>query len=97
MEVVVNIDELNSCNSSGSIQEILNKFSDVFKNELGAYKREKIKLQATDNIQPFFCKPRAIPFAFRENVEMELKRLEAEGVIKKVLNSPWGTPLVTVM
>lgn len=43
-----------------------------------------------------FKKPPPIPFAFKEKVIAELKRLEQEGVIEKVQNSIWSTPLVLV-
>lgn len=46
---------------------------------------------------PIFKKPVPIPFAFRDKVVKELSRLEQEGVIGKVENSLWGTPLVIVL
>ena len=41
-------------------------------------------------------KPRFVPFAIREAIEAELKRLEAEGIIEKVLYSKWAALIVPV-
>lgn len=49
------------------------------------------------DVKPIFHKPVPVPFAFREKVVEELKKLESQGVIKKVENSLWGTPLVPVL
>ena len=61
------------------------------------YKYEKIQLSFKDNASPIFCKPRSIPFAFRDLVNAELIKLEKQGVITKVESSPGGTPLVPVL
>ena len=42
-------------------------------------------------------KPQAVPFAFRETLEIEINRLLKEGVIERVDNSEWGTPLVPIL
>ena len=45
---------------------------------------------------PNLLKPRSVPFAIREVIEAELKRLEAEGIIEKVPHSKWAAPIVPV-
>lgn len=91
------INEISLNSEVGALTTLLNEYEILFKNELGTYKYEKIKLDVEDNVKPIFCKPSPIPFAFREKVKCELERLEADGVIEKVPNTLWGTPLVPVM
>ena len=44
-----------------------------------------------------FLKPHPVAFALKKHVEDELVRLEKNGVITKVENCEWGTPLAPVM
>ncbi|XP_059047717.1 uncharacterized protein K02A2.6-like [Achroia grisella] len=95
----INLKELTDLNSIDSLnlENILQEYSDVFKNELGVIKGEKIHLELKENTEPIFMKPRPIPFSFKDKVEHELTKLENEGVITKVDNSDWGTSLVPVI
>lgn len=75
----------------------MTEFANVFESKIGTYKYETIQLKLKENVSSVFCKPRPIPFAFRELVDAELTKLEKQGVITKVENSRWGTPLVPVL
>lgn len=89
---------INNIDSNLNLESILQQFSDLFKSELGAIKNERIKLELKEaNVKPIFIKPRPIPYAFKDKVNAELKKLEADGVITKTENSNWGTPLVPVL
>ena len=44
--------------------------------------------------RPRFCKPRSVPFAFREKVNKELERLEKTRVIEPVQHADWAAPIV---
>ena len=54
------------------------------------------KLNVKEDVRPIFLKPRSVPFAIREAIEAELKRLESEGKIEKVPHSKWAAPIVPV-
>ena len=43
-----------------------------------------------------FCKARSVPFVIKEGIELELDRLEATGILKKVNYSDWAAPIVAV-
>ncbi|KAF2897997.1 hypothetical protein ILUMI_08178 [Ignelater luminosus] len=91
------------CNSCGETKhyfknyELLDKYSDLFKEELGLYKGKQITLKIKNDAKLVFVKPRPMPFAFQNMVDEELKRLEELGVITLVDNTEWGTPLVPVI
>ena len=46
---------------------------------------------------PQFFKPRPVPFALKEKIAEELRRLEKIGVLEKVDFSDWATPIVPVL
>ena len=48
-------------------------------------------------VKPRYCKPRPVPLAMRAKVEMELERLQAEGVIRPVEFAEWAAPIVPVL
>ena len=56
----------------------------VFKDEIGTCKSAKAKLALKEGSQPKFFKARPVPYAMKPKVEVELKRLEKEGILRKV-------------
>ena len=54
-------------------------------------------LKLRENATPQFFKPRPVPFALKEKIAEELKRLERIGVLEKVKFSDWATPIVPVL
>ena len=68
----------------------------VFGDDLGAIKSHKAKLYLIPDTHPKCCKPRSIPFAFKDQVGADLDTLERDGIVKKVTHSDWATPIVTV-
>ncbi len=49
------------------------------------------------NAKSSFYKARNVPYALKEKVEIELDRLERDGVIEKVSTSQWAAPIVPVV
>ncbi|KAL1254359.1 hypothetical protein QQF64_016588 [Cirrhinus molitorella] len=54
------------------------------------------KVNVRPDVPPVQQKLRRLPFAVRDAVSQELKRLESEGIIEKVDSSPWVSPLVVI-
>ena len=83
-------------NAKARVDVLLKKYEEVFSSSRGAMKHFSVKLNVKEDARPIFLKPRSVPFAIREAIEAELKRLEAEGIIEKVPHSKWATPIVPV-
>ena len=53
---------------------LLDKYQDLFKNELGTITEERVELSLKENSVPKFVKARNVPFALQPAVEAELKK-----------------------
>ena len=82
--------------SSPCYQPLLDKYTEVFNDELGTLKFMKVQLQVQSHVAPKFCKPRPVPFALKEALERELLRLKQLGILQKVNHSDWAAPVVVV-
>ena len=79
-----------------SLETLLQRYTEVFGEELGTINSVQAKLQVKPDAQPKFCRPRSVPFAIREALEQELNRLAKSGIIEKVDYSDWAPPIVPV-
>lgn len=78
------------------VQQIENDFAPIFEQSIGVLPDKVCSLQLRPNSKPVVLKPRPLPFAIRESVELELHKLTTAGVITKIENSDWASPLVVV-
>nr|CAI5835249.1 unnamed protein product [Callosobruchus analis] len=79
------------------INKLFNKYSVLFKKDMGKITGLQATLKLKENIQPFFIKARKVPYALLPKVEKELDFLEKEGVLEKVHSSEYATPIVPVI
>jgi hypothetical protein len=79
-----------------TLQSLLKKHEEIFRDELGTITSCKAKLQIQNDAKPKFCKARSVPFTIKEPIEQELDRQEASGIIIKVTHSEWAAPVVAV-
>ena len=79
-----------------TLDTVLRKHDDVFKNELETYTGTKAKIVIETNAVHRFNKPRPLPYAVRETVEHKLDRLQNQGVISPVEFADWAAPMVVV-
>ena len=59
----------------GSLQYLLEKYAEVFSDELGTIKSRTAKLNVKPDASPKFCKSRTVPYALRDKIEEELDRM----------------------
>jgi len=79
------------------LEELLDKYSEVFQDDIGTRKSRKAKLGLKEGSQPKFCKARLVTHALKLKVDTELKRMEREGILHKVKFSGWATPILPVV
>ena len=82
---------------TSEVQVILDRHTEVFKDELGLLKTMSAKIQVDPQAQPRFCKPRPVPYALRDKVNEEIERLEKAGIIEPVQHAEWAAPIVPVV
>ena len=80
-----------------TLEEVLSKHNDVFKDELGTVQGVSAKIYVDPDTQPQFHKARPVPFALRKKVEEELERLQTLGIIQPIQFSDWAAPIVPVL
>ncbi|KAJ8965557.1 hypothetical protein NQ314_004057, partial [Rhamnusium bicolor] len=74
-------------NVPSQVQNLMDRYNDIFNNELGLFKYNKVSLQLKPNAMPVFCKPRNVPIAYKKALEEELCRLESLNVITPIETS----------
>ena len=62
---------------------------------MGTIKGAQAKINVIPNSKPKFMKARTVPFAMKA-VELEIERMENEGILKYVTFSEWASPIVIV-
>ena len=83
--------------SALTLQDILGKHQTVFSSELGMVRETTAKLHVDPQARPKFYRPRSVPYAMREKVDVELDRLHQQGIIEPVQFSDWAAPIVPVL
>ena len=78
-------------------QKVVDKYPEVFKDELGSLIGTKAKIHVDPQATPKFFKPRSVPYILRERVEKEIDRLLNEGIIEPVQFSDWAAPIVPIV
>ena len=74
---------------STPLKLLLKEFSDLFQKGLGEMGKLKARIFLKKGASPKFFKPRAVPYALKEKIEEDLKRLEHLGVISQICHSEW--------
>ncbi|XP_063365892.1 uncharacterized protein K02A2.6-like [Cydia amplana] len=91
-----NINQLN-LETHPDIEKLISEFPNVFDGTLGCIPNYKGRFTLNENSTPIFVKPRRIPYALKDKVDDEIDRLCKQGVITKIDNSEWGTPVVPIV
>ncbi|KAL0160115.1 hypothetical protein M9458_043840, partial [Cirrhinus mrigala] len=80
-----------------TLQGILQRHEEVFKEELGTLKGMTVTIHVKPGSMPKFFRPRSVPFAKRSKVEAEINRLVNENIITPVKYSEWAAPVVPIL
>ena len=83
--------------TSGTLEAVLAKHSDLFRDELGTIRGIKAKLHVSPGAKPRFHRPRSIPYALRSRVDQALENLVSKGILEAVQLSEWAAPIVPVV
>ena len=78
------------------LQTLLERYHNVFKDELGTASIHKAKLHVRADAVPKFFKPCSVPFSTKDAIRAELDCLEAEGILEKASHSEWAAPIIAV-
>ena len=78
------------------IQQLLTQYSQVFQKGVGTIVGYQADIKLKEGTKPIFKKCRSVAYALQPTLEVELKRLQEEGIIEPVQTSAWATPLVVV-
>lgn len=93
LEVKLEVHQLQDADKA--LGNVLQKFSSVFKEDLGELQGTTAKIVVSEE-KPRFFKARSLPFAMKDKVDMELTKLQQEGIIEAVKFSEWAAPVVPV-
>lgn len=89
--------QLNCSETIDPVKLIKERFSEVFSPGWGNVKGECINLKLKENAQPKRLPVRQVPFALKDKINLEIKRLLENGRIEPVKYSEWGTPVVPIL
>ena len=97
-QLTLNWSKINavSKHAERSVEYLVDKYGELFLDELGTIKSFQAELRVEPQDRPKFFKARPVTYALRLPIEEELDRLEREGIIDKVTHSEWATPVVAV-
>ena len=84
------------CSYNASLLSVLDRFSDVFKEELGTLKGFQVKIYVDPDAVLSFHPPRSVPFALCVKVEQELERLQQQGTLEPVYIAEWAASIVVL-
>ena len=80
-----------------TLQEVLAHRAEVFPEGLGTQKDYRATIHVDASVPPKFCKARSVPYALRAEVDQELDRLVADGILELVQYAEWAAPIVPVL
>ena len=78
------------------LDNLVPKYSKVFRSELGTMTQYKAKLTLKEGAKPRYWRPRPVPVALKDVIEKELDSLQSAGIIEPVVYSEWATPIVLI-
>ncbi|KAL5487009.1 hypothetical protein EMCRGX_G019561 [Ephydatia muelleri] len=102
---VVRLDSVNQLGepqkqSEIELEALISEYQELFGDDLGVIKGHKAVVHLKSNITPKVYSARPLPFAMKESVEIELRRLVDKSIIEPVNTQShpveWASPIVCV-
>ena len=84
MHFQLNWQSIQQVQQKGDLELVLDKYNLVFEKGLGNLKGTTAKIHIDPQTKPIFCKACPVPYAIRPKLEVELDRLQCEGIIERV-------------
>ena len=75
----------------------MQKLAQLLEEGLETLQGTKAKIHVEPTATPIFHEARPVPYALREEIELDVERIERAGTIEPVQYSEWATPIVPVM
>ncbi|KAJ1147126.1 hypothetical protein NDU88_000013 [Pleurodeles waltl] len=76
------------------VEKLKLKVPFVFQNKLGCLRNYSHHIHLKEGAKPVCSKVRGVPVALREEMKVELERLQKEGIIEEVEGTEWLAPVV---
>ena len=76
------------------LYKLLVKYKDIFDGSLGAWETDNVDFELKEGAQPVSQRYYPVPHLYKETFKKELDRLVELGVLEKVHESEWGSPLL---
>ena len=67
-----------------NLEHLLDKFKEVFLDELGTMKYKKAKIYLKANTIPKVLKDLPVPYALKQRIEIEIGRIVKSGILQPV-------------
>ena len=101
--IFIRIDQINNISEEKNVETIEKlklKYARLFSTELGLIRDFEANINVSKNVVSKIHKPREVPIALRERVELELQRLVNAGVLLPLYNTnqqlEWASPIVII-
>ena len=94
----IRLDWPNLCKvqSMTPIEDIQEKFKEVFQESLGEYKGPAVSLYVEKDARPRYFQARRVPYAIKKKVEEAIEKNVQSGIWIPVRSSDWAAPIVPV-
>ncbi|XP_017478638.1 PREDICTED: uncharacterized protein K02A2.6-like [Rhagoletis zephyria] len=92
---VTNIPEVQQVDVT-DIDNIVSEFQNTFQQRIGCVPNYEVSLKVREGATRVYVKERQVPHTLTERVNKEIDELERAGIITKITNSDWGSPLVVI-
>ena len=92
----LNWSEIFALSDIDPVKSLIDKYSSLFEDGDGKILNMKARIALREQAKPVFRKARPVPYALKKPLEEKLDHLEKQGILKKVDQSSWATPVVLV-